>query len=189
MVPALTTVKASAPVAPMATEMECDVIVVGGGPAGLAFVRALAGSGLTVALIERQTPDRLADPADDGREIALTHRSLAILRALGVWERIDPAAVAPLREARVCDGRSRFARAFEAAKGYSGTSATSGNWAFEEYRRAELERLEARRRALQEESRAFTDFVEELKRAKDREQFDAFMAQRRASGQEGPRTV
>ena len=26
------------------------------------------------------------------------------------------------------DGRSRFARAFEAAKGYSGTGATSGNW-------------------------------------------------------------
>lgn len=80
------------------------------------------------------------------------------------------------------EGRSRFARAFAAAKGCSGTSATSGNWAFEEYRRAELERLEARRRALQEESRAFTDFVEELKRAKDREQFDAFMAKRRSEG-------
>lgn len=76
------------------------------------------------------------------------------------------------------DGRSRFARAFEAAKGTSG--AASGNWAFEEYRRAELERLEARRRALQEESRAFAEFVEELKRAKDREQFDAFMAKRRS---------
>ena len=48
--------------------------------------------------------------------------------------------------------------------------------------RAELERLEARRRALQEESRAFAEFVEELKRAKDREQFDAFMAKRRSEG-------
>lgn len=79
-------------------------------------------------------------------------------------------------------GPSRFARAFEAATGRAGTGATSGNWAFEEYRRAELERLEARRRALQEESRAFADFVEELKRAKDREQFDAFMAKRRSEG-------
>lgn len=109
----------------MATDMECDVIVVGGGPAGLAFVRTLEGSGLTVALIERQTPDRLADPADDGREIALTHRSLAILRALRAWERIDPAAVAPLREARVCDGRSRFALAFDPGAGMRGGSV---NW-------------------------------------------------------------
>ena len=71
---------------------------------------------------------------------------------------------------------SRFARAFEAA------NRGSGNLAFDEYRRAELERLEAQRRALHEESRAFAEFVEELKRAKDREQFDAFMAKRRSDG-------
>lgn len=80
------------------------------------------------------------------------------------------------------NGQSRFARAFEAARNGTAYRATSGNWAFEEYRRAELERLEARRRALQEESQAFAEFVEELKRAKDREQFDAFMAKRRAEG-------
>ncbi|WP_342150683.1 DUF2852 domain-containing protein [Methylorubrum sp. SB2] len=81
------------------------------------------------------------------------------------------------------NGQSRFARAFEAAKGNTGFGRNaSGNWAFEEYRNAELERLEARRRALQEESQAFAEFVEELKRAKDREQFDAFMAKRRAEG-------
>ncbi|MGY2050013.1 DUF2852 domain-containing protein [Methylobacterium sp. JK268] len=56
----------------------------------------------------------------------------------------------------------------------------TGNWAFEEYRKRELDRLEEERRRLEEESRAFTDFVEELKRARDREQFDAFMAKRRA---------
>ncbi|WP_018261749.1 DUF2852 domain-containing protein [Methylobacterium sp. WSM2598] len=56
----------------------------------------------------------------------------------------------------------------------------TGNSAFEEYRRRELDRLEEERRRLEEESRAFTDFVEELKRARDREQFDAFMARRKA---------
>lgn len=80
------------------------------------------------------------------------------------------------------DGQSRFARAFQAAKDGGAYRATGGNWAFEEYRREELDRLEARRRALQEESRAFAEFVEELKRAKDREQFDAFMAKRRSEG-------
>jgi hypothetical protein len=58
----------------------------------------------------------------------------------------------------------------------------TGNWAFEEYRQRELERLEEERRRLDEESRAFAEFVEELKRAKDREEFDAFMAKRRAGG-------
>lgn len=72
---------------------------------------------------------------------------------------------------------SRFARSFEAAN-----RGATGNWAFEEYRKAELDRLDAQRRALQDESRAFAEFVEELKRAKDRDQFDAFMAKRRADG-------
>jgi Protein of unknown function (DUF2852) len=75
---------------------------------------------------------------------------------------------------------SRFARAFDAANRRGG----SGNAAFDDYRRAELDRLEAQRRALEEESRAFAEFVEELKRAKDREQFDAFMAKRRNEGGE-----
>ncbi len=88
------------------------------------------------------------------------------------------------------NAQSRFAQAFEFAKDRSAGRGGSGNWAFEEYRRAEIEKLEARRRALQEESRAFTEFVEELKRARDREQFDAFMAKRRGqtggTGKDGP---
>ena len=74
-----------------------------------------------------------------------------------------------------------FARPFEgsfraAAAPFGGT----GNSAFDEYRRRELERLEEERRRLDEEAKAFASFVEELKRAKDREEFDAFMARRRA---------
>ena len=64
---------------------------------------------------------------------------------------------------------------FRAAAPFGGT----GNSAFDEYRRRELERLEEERRRLDEEVRAFASFVEELKRAKDREEFDAFMARRR----------
>lgn len=97
--------------------MQTDVIVVGGGPAGLAFVRGLAGSDLSITLIERQPRAALADPADDGREIALTHRSEATLRELGAWDTIPAGAVAPLREARVLDGRSPFALSFAPGKG------------------------------------------------------------------------
>ena len=59
---------------------------------------------------------------------------------------------------------------------------STGNFAFEEYRKRELERLEEERRRLDEEAHAFAEFVEELKRAKDRDEFDAFMAKRRNQG-------
>ena len=72
--------------------------------------------------------------------------------------------------------------------GGSGFDGGTGNAAFEEYRRNELKRLEEERRRLDEEARAFRDFVEELKRAKDREEFDAFMAKRRADPN-GPTSV
>ena len=84
-----------------------DVVVVGAGPAGLCFVRSLAGSGLRVALVERQQEATLAAPADDGREIAITHRSQRLLRELGVWERLREEEIGILRDARVIDGDDR----------------------------------------------------------------------------------
>jgi ubiquinone biosynthesis UbiH/UbiF/VisC/COQ6 family hydroxylase len=93
--------------------MHCDVIVAGGGPAGLAFALGLSGAGLDVVLVERQPLAALADPSDDGREIALTHRSVAMLRALTAWSHIAPGDVAPLRAAQVRNGASPFALAFD----------------------------------------------------------------------------
>ena len=63
--------------------------------------------------------------------------------------------------------------------------AQSGNAAFDEYKRDQLQRLEEQRRKLAEEQRAFRDFVEKLRRAKDQDEFDRFMAERRAA-QEPP---
>ncbi|MDO9708939.1 5-demethoxyubiquinol-8 5-hydroxylase UbiM [Paracraurococcus lichenis] len=84
--------------------MQFDVAVAGAGPAGLAFALSLAGSGLSVGLIERQRREALAEPAHDGREIALTHLSRRLLQRFGAWDRIPAAEIAPLREARVMDG-------------------------------------------------------------------------------------
>jgi hypothetical protein len=50
---------------------------------------------------------------------------------------------------------------------------TSGNRAFDEYRTETLKRLE-------EEQREFRDFLERLRFAKDKTEFDQFMAERRA---------
>ena len=63
--------------------MRVDVAIVGGGPAGLALATSLGGSGLAVAVIEQQPEAALAEAGFDGREIALTYHSQAILKVLG----------------------------------------------------------------------------------------------------------
>ena len=88
--------------------MDCDIAVIGAGPAGLSFARLLAGSGLQVLLIERAPEAAIADPAFDGREIALTHRAQDILQEIEAWDRIPAEEMSPLRQARVQDGASPF---------------------------------------------------------------------------------
>lgn len=87
--------------------MESDVIIIGAGPAGLCLARALALRGLASTLVERQPLAAIAEPAFDGREIALTHGSMRILRELGIWSRLPADEIAPLRRARVIDGDDR----------------------------------------------------------------------------------
>jgi hypothetical protein len=62
-----------------------------------------------------------------------------------------------------CNGRQRR---------MAGHGAPTGNAAFDEYRAETLRRLE-------EEQKAFTEFLDQLRRAKDKAEFDQFMATRR----------
>ncbi|MFG1464031.1 DUF2852 domain-containing protein [Xanthobacter sp. DSM 24535] len=57
--------------------------------------------------------------------------------------------------------------------------ASSGNRAFDDYRAETLRRLE-------DEQREFKDFLERLRMAKDKSEFDQFMAERRRSGSSTP---
>jgi hypothetical protein len=56
----------------------------------------------------------------------------------------------------------------------------SGNAAFDDYRSEQLKRLEEERRRLDEEVREFQDYMHNLRKARDREEFDRFMRDRRA---------
>lgn len=70
---------------------------------------------------------------------------------------------------------NRFGGGF--ARG-AGMASSSGNRAFDEYREETLRRLE-------EEQREFRDFLERLRLAKDRAEFDQFMTERRSKPQGG----
>ncbi len=91
-----------------------DVLICGAGPAGLALATALAKQGRSVAVFEQQPRAAVEDPADDGREIALTHRARRVLEGLGHWERLPEDDISPLVEARVSSGTSPFILPFEA---------------------------------------------------------------------------
>ncbi|MFP4208843.1 MAG: NAD(P)-binding protein, partial [Wenzhouxiangella sp.] len=81
-----------------------DVAVVGAGPAGLCFARALAGSGLAVTVIDPADAESLVKPAFDGREIALTHASRHRLEQLDIWPHLPADEISALRDAWVFDG-------------------------------------------------------------------------------------
>ena len=67
------------------------------------------------------------------------------------------------------------------AQGWArGFTPATGNRAFDEWKSAELARLEAERRKLEDAHREFSEFVEHIRRAKDREEFERFMNERRA---------
>ncbi|MEM8877054.1 MAG: DUF2852 domain-containing protein [Pseudomonadota bacterium] len=59
-------------------------------------------------------------------------------------------------------------------------SEKTGNHAFDDYRKAEIERLEEERRRLDAEREEFETYLRDLKRARDQEEFDRYMAERRA---------
>ena len=75
---------------------------------------------------------------------------------------------------RLREPRARLLRRFD------------GNAAFNEWRTAELSRLDEERRKLDEAQREFAEYSDAIRRAKDREEFDRFMAERRARPAGGP---
>ena len=83
-----------------------DVVVVGGGPAGLACAIALAQAGARTALIARRAPYA------DNRTTALLDGSIDFLQALQVWPRCKDNAAA-LRVMRLVDDTGRLIRAPE----------------------------------------------------------------------------
>ncbi len=93
--------------------MTNSIIIIGAGPAGLSFARSLADTDIKITMIERQPKTVLANPKWDGREIALTHLSVKLMKANGSWNRLPKDGVSYIEKAEVLDGTSPYSLAFD----------------------------------------------------------------------------
>lgn len=82
--------------------LDAEIVVIGGGLAGLPFAIACAGVGLRTIVIDREQPARqLAEPFD-GRSSAIAYGSQRVLDGLGIWRFLED-AVQPILDIRVAD--------------------------------------------------------------------------------------
>jgi 2-octaprenyl-6-methoxyphenol hydroxylase len=96
---------AATPAAPASAASDiasCDVGIVGGGMVGASLALALAGSRLSVTLIEAVAAVSAEQPSFDDRTTALGNGARRIFDTLGVWPRIAERA-APISEIQVSD--------------------------------------------------------------------------------------
>jgi 2-polyprenylphenol 6-hydroxylase len=75
--------------------VDFDVVIVGGGLAGLAVAVALKRSRLSIAVIESEAPVR---PYDwDARIYAISSSNADFLRQVGIWDELDASRIAQVR--------------------------------------------------------------------------------------------
>ena len=85
-----------------------DIVIVGAGPIGIAFASSLAKTKIKIAIVDKQPKKNISNPKVDGREIAVTHQSVNILKKLNVWKYIPKKNISIIKEARILDGNSPY---------------------------------------------------------------------------------
>jgi ubiquinone biosynthesis UbiH/UbiF/VisC/COQ6 family hydroxylase len=95
---------------------EFDVVIVGGGLVGLALARALAGSGLDLALIEPRAPRANLPPPPtwDSRVYAVSPGSATFFERCGIWRRLDAERVTRVEAMRIYGDRADACLRFDA---------------------------------------------------------------------------
>jgi len=91
--------------------MKVDVLIVGGGLAGLSLAVALRKTRLSVALVEGRSPERPPSSGWDARVYAVSPANAALLGSIGVWQHIDVARLTAVEEMEIrgdAGGRINF---------------------------------------------------------------------------------
>ena len=88
--------------------LKFDIVIIGAGPVGIAFACGFANTKIKVAIIDKLPNAAISNPKIDGREIALTHQSIEILKKIGVWQHFPKKLISVIKEARILDGNSRY---------------------------------------------------------------------------------
>lgn len=98
-------------------DLQFDILVVGGGMVGVAFVCACLGKGWRIALVEAREPVRSWPEGEvDLRVSALNRASQRILQRLQTWDRISQLGASPYREMHVWDAVGKGAIHFDSAE-------------------------------------------------------------------------
>jgi 2-octaprenyl-6-methoxyphenol hydroxylase len=84
----------------------CDVLIVGGGLAGLTLAAALGGAGVDTILVDRESADARLLDTFDGRTTAVAFGTKRIVEAAGLWAHVPAAATGAILDIRVTDERS-----------------------------------------------------------------------------------
>jgi 2-octaprenyl-6-methoxyphenol hydroxylase len=92
-------------IASLSQETRVELLVVGGGLAGMTLGIACATAGLEVAVVDREDPATLQSEPFDGRSTAIAYGSQQVLAGIGLWPLVA-AAAEPILEIRVADGGS-----------------------------------------------------------------------------------
>ena len=88
--------------------LKFDIVIIGAGPVGIAFACGFANTKIKVAIVDKLPNAAISNPKIDGREIALTHQSIEILKKIGVWQHFPKKLISVIKEARILDGNSRY---------------------------------------------------------------------------------
>lgn len=87
------------------SEINTEILVVGGGLNGLPLAIALASAGLEVIVLEREDPKTITSEVFDGRVSAIAHASRNLFKSIGVWDHVPQ--MQPMLDIRITDGPSK----------------------------------------------------------------------------------
>ena len=83
---------------------DTEILIVGGGLIGSAMAIALSSIGFDITVVDRQSNQLKKSDIFDGRAYALSHASVRMLKALGLWDSIQK-NTQPILDIKVSDGR------------------------------------------------------------------------------------